>query len=298
MDFKKAVVDLMPGRLVRIFASPYVAGKGLESGVSKADQLFKESGLYSTVDLLGEEVFRREDVEETVQLYFRMIEAQKDRPFTSISLKPSQLGIHDSEGYCLENIRKIVAAAASHKLHITVDMEDRHFTDVTLRMFKALRSEFDNVGIVLQSRLFRTKEDILALHAKPCKVRICIGIYTEPAEVAYTDKATMKDKLFEQVGLLLDQGHYPEIATHDEALIRRCMAYLDQRGCAKATYEYQMLLGVPRSAIQKEIVQRGEVMRIYLPFAEEWQYAIHYLKRRLAGNPMMAAYVLGNMFRK
>ena len=298
MDFKRAVVDLMPGFLVRTFAAPYVAGKGLESGVRKADQLHKDLGLYSTVDLLGEEVFLREDVEATVQLYFRMIEAQKDRPFTSISLKPTQLGINESEAYCLENIRKIVARAATHKLHITVDMEDRHFTDVTLRMFKALRAEFDNVGIVLQSRLFRTPADIQALNDKPCKVRICIGIYTEPAEVAYTDKPAMKDKLFEMVGLLLDKGHYPEIATHDEALIRRCMAYLDQRGCAKNAYEYQMLLGVPRTALQKEIVRRGEVMRIYLPFAEEWKYAIHYLKRRLAGNPMMAAYVLGTMFRK
>lgn len=298
MDFKRAVVDLMPGFLVRTFAAPYVAGKGLESGVRRAEQLHKELGLYSTVDLLGEEVFLREDVEATVQLYFRMIEAQKDMPFTSISLKPTQLGIHDSEGYCLENIRKIVARAATHRLHITVDMEDRHFTDVTLRMFKTLRAEFDNVGIVLQSRLFRTPEDIQALNDKPCKVRICIGIYTEPAEVAHTDKATMKDKLFEQVGQLLDLGHYPEIATHDDDLIRRCMAYLDGRGCPRNAYEYQMLLGVPRTALQKEIVARGEVMRIYLPFAEEWQYAIHYLKRRLAGNPMMAAYVLGNMFRK
>ena len=298
MDIKKAVVDLMPGALVRTFASPYVAGKGLETGVSKADQLFKDSGLYSTVDLLGEEVHRREDVEATVQLYFRMIAALKDRPYASISLKPSQLGIHESEAYCLENIRQIVAQAAPHKLHITVDMEDRHFTDLTLRMFKALRSEFENVGIVLQSRLFRTTDDILALHDKPCKVRICIGIYTEPGEVAYTDKTAMKDKLFEQVGLLLDKGHYPEIATHDEDLIRRCRAYLDQRGCLKDAYEFQMLLGVPRAAVQKEAVQRGEIMRIYLPFAEEWKFAIHYLKRRLAGNPMMAAYVLGNLFRK
>ena len=76
------------------------------------------------------------------------------------------------------------------------------------------------------------------------------------------------------------------------------MEYLDKRGCPKDAYEYQMLLGIPRSAIQKEIVKRGEVMRIYLPFAEEWKFAIHYLKRRLAHNPMMAAYVVRNMFRK
>ena len=125
-------------------------------------------------------------------------------------------------------------------------MEDRHFTDVTLRLFKALRDEFDNVGTVLQSRLYRTRGDIGALHAKPCRVRICIGIYKEPREVAYTDKPAMKEKLFEYVQLLLDKGHYPEIATHDEPLIRRCIEYLDRRGCPRDAYEFQMLLGVPR----------------------------------------------------
>lgn len=296
MDIKRAIVDLMPGPLVRTFASPYIAGKGLESGVAKAEEIFKAAGLHSTVDLLGEEVFRREDVEATVALYFRMIDALKGRTYATISLKPTQLGFNESEAYCLENFRKIVGRAAEHRLHITIDMEDRHFTDATLRMFKAVRDEFDNVGIVLQSRLFRTPEDIRALHAKPCKVRICIGIYTEPKEVAYTDKAIMKEKLFEQVGQLLDLGHYPEIATHDEALVRRCMAYLDQRGCPNDAFEYQMLLGVPRTELQAEIVRRGQVMRLYVPFAEEWKYAIHYLKRRLAHNPMMAGYVLKNLF--
>lgn len=298
MDIKKAVVDLMPGALVRTFAAPYVAGKGVETGVARAERLFREEGLHSTVDLLGEEVHSREDVEATLAVYFRMIEALAGRPYASISLKPTQLGIHDGEAYCLENIRKIVARAAPHGLHITVDMEDHHFTDPTLRMFKALRAEFENVGVVLQSRLFRTPDDIRALPRERCKVRICIGIYTEPAEVALTDKAAMKERLFQQVQMLLDGGHYPEIATHDDDLIHRCMDHLDQRGCPRDAYEFQMLLGVPRASLQKLAVQRGEVMRIYLPFAEEWKYAIHYLKRRLAGNPMMAAYVLGNLFRK
>lgn len=297
MDLKRAIIDLMPGRLVRIFASPYVAGKGISSGVAKADDLHARQGLYSTVDLLGEEVFRREDVEATVQVYFRMIEALKDRPYASISLKPTQLGINESEAYCLANLRRITAAAAAHGLHITLDMEDRHFTDVTLRMYKAVRDEFDNFGIVLQSRLFRTAEDIKALHAKPCKVRICIGIYWEPAEVALQDKADMKAKLFEQVQLLLDHGHYPEIATHDEPLIRRCIEHLDKRGVAKNAYEFQMLLGVPRTEIQQEIVKRGQIVRLYVPFAEDWKYAVHYLKRRLAGNPAMAVMVMKNLFR-
>ncbi|BDU69616.1 proline dehydrogenase [Geothrix oryzae] len=296
MDLKRTILDLMPDMLVRTFAAPYCAGKGISSGVAKADEIHSKLGLSTTLDLLGEEVFKREDVEATVQVYFRMIEAVKDRPFATISLKPTQLGINESEAYCQENLRRIVAAAAEHKIHITLDMEDRHFTDVTLRMFKAIRNEFDNFGIVLQSRLFRTPEDIKALHEKPCKVRICIGIYKEPAEVALQDKRDMKEKLFECVQLLLEHGHYPEIATHDEPTVRRCMAYLDQRGVSKDAYEFQMLLGVPRMELQQEIVKRGQVMRLYVPFAENWKYAVAYMKRRLGANPAMAAMVIKNLF--
>lgn len=296
MDLKRTIIDLMPGPLVRTFASPYIAGKGIGSGVAKADDLHAKLGIYSTVDLLAEEVFRREDVEATVQIYLRMIEALKDRPYASISLKPTSLGINESEAYCQENLRRIVSAAAVHGMHITLDMEDRHFTDVTLRMFKAIRDEFDNFGIVLQSRLFRTPEDIKNLHAKPCKVRICIGIYREPADVALQDKADMKAKLFELVQLLLDHGHYPEIATHDEPLIHRCMEHLDKLGVRKDAYEFQMLLGVPRTELQQQIVKRGQIVRLYVPFAEDWKYAVHYLKRRLAANPAMALMVMKNMF--
>ena len=111
MDFKRMIVDLMPGPLVRTFASPYIAGKGVASGVAKADALHAQSGLSSTIDLLGEEVFNREDVEATVQVYFRMIEALKDRPFATISLKPTQLGINESVEYCQDNLRRIAEAA-------------------------------------------------------------------------------------------------------------------------------------------------------------------------------------------
>ncbi len=296
MDLKRAIIDLMPGPLVRTFAAPYISGKGIAAGVSKADELHAKQGICSTVDLLAEEVFSREDVEATVQVYLRMVEALKDRPYASISLKPTSLGINESEAYCQENLRRIVSAAAAYGMHITLDMEDRHFTDVTLRMFRALRDEFDNFGIVLQSRLFRTTEDIKNLHAKRCKVRICIGIYREPADVALQEKPDMKEKLFEHVKLLLEHGHYPEIATHDEALVRRCIAYLDQQGVAREAYEFQMLLGVPRTELQQEIVKRGQIMRLYVPFAEDWKYAVHYLKRRLAANPAMALMVMRNLF--
>ena len=295
MDLKRTVIDLMPAPLVRTFAAPYIAGKGIEAGVSKADDLNKRLGLHSTVDLLGEEVFLRDDVEATVQVYFRMIEALKARPYASISLKPTQIGINQTLAYCQDNLRRITAAAKAHNLRITLDMEDRTLTDASLLMFKAIRDEYDNLGSVLQSRLFRTPDDIKALHAKPCRVRICIGIYMERAEVALQQKPDMKARLFDHVQMLLDHGHYPEIATHDEPLIRRCIEHLDKRGVSKDAYEFQMLLGVPRHDLQQEIVKRGQIMRLYVPFAEEWRYAIRYLKRRLAANPSMALLVMKNL---
>ena len=291
MDLKRTLIDLMPGPLVRTFASPYIAGKGIASGEAKADALHAQ-GLSSTIDLLGEEV------EATVQVYFRMIEALKTRPFATISLKPTQLGIHESVEYCQANLERIAAMASVHGLRITLDMEDSSFTDRTLRMFKAVRDRFDNFGIVLQSRLFRTADDIRSLHARPCRVRICIGIYQEPAALALQDKPAMKQKLFEYVQLLLEHGHFPEIASHDEALVRRCMAHLDQAGVPRDAYEFQMLLGVPRAQLQQEIVRRGQTVRLYVPFAEAWNHAEHYLKRRLAANPAMAGMVLRNLFGK
>ncbi len=249
------------------------------------------------MDLLGEEVFAREDVEATVGVYFRMVDALEGRRYATISLKPTQFGIHDAEAYCLENLRRVAAHAASRGIGLTVDMEDHDFTDVTLRLFAALRAEFDNVGIVLQSRLFRTGDDIRALPAASCRVRICIGIYNEPREVALQDKPAMKERLFEYVQLLLDRGHYPEIATHDEPLVRRCVEYLDRRGCPRGAYEFQMLLGVPRAGIQDTLVRDGRLVRLYVPFAVEWKYAVAYLRRRLAANPMMGAYVVKNLFR-
>jgi proline dehydrogenase len=296
MDIKRAIVDLAPAPLVRALAAPYVAGRGIESGVRKADELWNTSKLCATIDLLGEEVFKREDVEATVALYCRMVDQLSGRSYASISLKPTQLGIHESEAFCLENIRKVIGYAASRQIRVTVDMEDHDFTDATLRLFKAARDEFETVGAVLQSRLHRTEDDIAALHTKPCRVRICIGIYQEPKAIAYTDKRTMKQKLFEYVQLLLDKGHFPEIATHDESLIHRCLEYLDKRGCPKNAYEFQMLLGVPRRDIQTQIVNDGRVMRLYVPFAEEWKFAIAYCRRRMAANPMMGAYVMKNLF--
>ncbi len=298
MEFKKAIVNLMPNPLIKLFAAPYVAGTGLESGLSAAERFWEKDSLHSTIDLLGEEVYDHDEVEKVVEIYLEAVRRLQGREYATISLKPTQLGIFEGESYCLENMRKIISAAEKQDLHITVDMEDHPYTDVTLRFFHELREEFDNVGTVLQSRLFRTRDDILSLPKKPCKIRICIGIYNEPTDVAVQKRSEMKELLFEQMQLLLELGHYPEIATHDVPLINRCVSFLEENNIPTDRYEYQMLMGVPRKAITHRLLERGDIVRLYVPFAEQWKYALAYCKRRLAANPLMAAYVMKNIVGK
>ncbi|NOZ14204.1 MAG: proline dehydrogenase [Acidobacteria bacterium] len=298
MGFKKTIVNLMPNPLVKVFAAPYVAGTGLESGLTTAERFWEEDKLHSTIDLLGEEVYDHDEVEGVVSIYLEAVKQLRGRSYATVSLKPTQLGIFESEGYCLGNMRKIISAAGKHNLHVTIDMEDHPYTDVTLRFFHELREEFDNVGTVLQSRLFRTRDDILSLPKKPCKIRTCIGIYSEPADIALQKKSDMKEQLFQNMQLLLENGHYPEIATHDVALINRCLNFLKENKIPSERYEFQMLMGVPRKAIQKKLLNQGEIVRLYVPFAEKWKYALAYCKRRLSANPMMAAYVLKNIVGK
>jgi proline dehydrogenase len=151
---------------------------------------------------------------------------------------------------------------------------------------------------VLQSRLFRTDDDIISLKDLNARIRICIGIYNEPKEIAMQSKPAMKKKMLKQVELLFKEGHYPEIATHDEAVINEAINIAEKLNIKKDQYEVQMLMGVPKQAYQDELIKDGILVRLYVPFAEKWKYATAYCKRRLAANPAMAAYILKNILQK
>jgi len=252
----------------------------------------------STIDLLGEELESDEEVEYSVSVYERLIDALGSQDYATISLKPTQLGSHRSTENCQEVIRRIIRRAEQYNIKVTLDMEDHSFTDMTLDIFRALNKDHPTFGTVLQSRLFRTDDDIISLKGLNARIRICIGIYNEPKEIAMQSKPEMKKKLLQQVELLLKEGHYPEIATHDEAVINEAINIAERLNIKKDQYEVQMLMGVPKQAYQDELIQNGILVRLYVPFAEKWKYATAYCKRRLAANPAMAAYILKNILQK
>jgi proline dehydrogenase len=287
-SLKSFLVNLMPSFFVKFFARAYVAGVGIESGIEKAIELWTKDGCCSTIDMLGEEVSNREEVEETIQTYFQLIDRLnqiEDFP-RHVSLKPTSLGIAIDKTYCLENLRSILIRAKERDVEVTLDMEDSRFTEATLDLYRTLRSEY-NFGTVLQSRLFRTEDDIFSLEHLDARIRICIGVYNEDKSIAYTKKSEMKEQLVKCTKLLLDHNHYVDVATHDHKYIIQILQDLEKRELGTDKLEFQFLLGVPRERIQKELINRGYRVRLYVPFTTEWKAAIAYLRRRLIENPSM-----------
>jgi proline dehydrogenase len=298
MGFKNSIINLAPTFLVKLFAGPYVAGDSIELAIGTARKFWEERRVCSTIDLLGEELKSDEEVHYSQGVYERLLQALGKQEFTTVSLKPTQLGSHKGTENCRQVIEGIVAKAAEQDIKVTLDMEDHTFTDMTLEIFRAVHKQFPTFGTVLQSRLFRTDDDIKSLQGISTRIRICIGIYNEPKEIALQSKPEMKKKMLEQLEVLFKEGHYPEIATHDEAVIEESLGIAERLNIKKDQYEIQMLMGVPKQAYQDQLIRNGILVRLYVPFAEKWKYASAYCKRRLAANPAMAAYILKNLVHK
>ncbi len=298
MGLKKFIINLAPTPLVKRFANPYVAGDSIDAATDTAQNFWEKRHVCSTIDLLGEELDSDEEVQYIVNVYERLIHALSSQEYATISLKPTQLGSHRGTEHCKTVIEKIVAQAEQHDVKVTLDMEDHTLTDLTLDIYRALNKDHPTFGTVLQSRLFRTDDDIRSLKNLSSRIRICIGIYNEPKEIALQRKPEMKKKLLEQVELLFKEGHYPEIATHDETVIREAIEIAEKLKIKKSQYEVQMLMGVPKQVFQNELIRNGILIRLYVPFAEKWKYAVAYCKRRMAANPAMAAYIVKNILHK
>ena len=306
-------VRMLPGPLVKVFARPYVAGASLGEALAVVDRGL-EKGLLSTMDLLWEDIHRPEEVDAVVKVYQQMIEACAERPpqvRPTVSLKPSsyttrplQRGEGMDAAGSREAILRFSQEAKSKSLGLTIDMEDFHWTEWTLRLLEEIWAGGGyHVGAVLQTRLNRTAEDLARIPPE-ARVRLVIGIYNESREIATTDKAEMKRRQLEYAGILLKRGCFVEFATHDEPVIHRFLEeVVPEAGVDASRFEIQMLYGVPRDKIQQQLI-RGEIgavgpvgVRLYVPFATDWSLATAYCKRRLMENPQMATAVLKNLGR-
>lgn len=292
---RSKLVRMIPRPLVRALAGPYVAGETRAEAVALVRRLQGTRRLFSTVDVLGEDIKEPEEAREMLEEYLAILEDLGGSPYANISVKLSALGQALSEEMCAENLEILLLRAADRGVFVRFDMEDHTTTDSTLRLYRRFVARYPGIGPVLQSRLHRTEQDIQALAPLKPNVRLCIGIYHEPSDISLTDKRAMKERLLQLLELMWSNDQYVAIATHDEAVIHRALALADRMGKTAADYEVQMLLGVPRAEIQGEVQLRGVKVRLYVPYGRHW-YA--YCLRRLDGNPEMARMVIGNLLRR
>ena len=282
--------------LARRFAARFVAGETIDSGVAAAREL-NVAGITASLDLLGEAVRTAAESRAARDSYLETFDRiQAAGSAAHVSVKLTQLGLDLDEALCVDNMRAIIARAQQHGSFVRIDMEQSAYTERTLQLFKrTLHPEFGNaVGVVLQSYLRRTEQDVEQMIALGARVRLVKGAYQEPASVAFPDKRDVDASYVRCLERLLLRGTYPAVATHDGRILERAKSFARDKGVAPARFEFQMLYGVRRD-LQLALRRQGYNVRVYVPFGTQWY---PYLMRRLAERPANVAFLLGNVVRE
>ena len=282
--------------VAKSFASRFVAGESVASAIEAVRGL-NAKGISASLDLLGESTTNEKDAYASQKQYLELLDLiQREMLNANVSLKLTAMGMDISDDLCVKVTREILERAKGYGNFVRLDMESSAYTQKTLDLFEQhFYPDFKaNVGIVLQSYLFRTEADVTRANALGARVRICKGAYKEPAEVAYPDKADVDRNYVTAMHHLMEHGNYPGLATHDEVIIAEARRFAKEKSIASDRFEFQMLYGVRRD-LQENLVRDGFRMRCYVPFGTQWY---PYLMRRLAERPANMAFMTGNVVKE
>jgi len=282
-----ASLPFIPKPVVGMVSRRYIAGERLEDALELTRKL-NRMGMSATLDVLGEDIFERKHAEEAAARYREVLKRiEEEKLDSNVSVKLTQLGLKLGSDFCYSLVRSIVSAARERGNFVRIDMEDSSCTTETIGVFKRLREEFDNVGLVLQSYLRRAYRDAMDVGGEGVNLRICKGIYNEPRRIAYKDRDLIRKNFSFIMESLWKIGSYVAVATHDEWLVWEALRLIEKLKLDGSRYEFQMLLGVDEE-LRGIIVSAGHKLRVYVPFGSAW-YA--YSMRRLRENPKIAGYV-------
>ena len=291
----KLVVTALPAiprSVVRRFANRYIAGETLGDAVRCVRQLTSE-GVCATLDVLGEDITRKEDAvasaNQSVQVLHTIAREKLD---SNLSIKLTSFGLKMGLDFCTANVREILKVAATYGTFVRFDMENSSCTSDTIVIFKRLQQEFMNIGIVLQAYMRRSEDDVNMLLKTNTNFRLCKGIYREPPHIAFEGRGEVQQNYLKLLELMLKNGSYVGIATHDSVLVEGALKLIGAMGLEKNQYEFQMLLGV-RPELRRRLVREGHKVRLYVPFGQHWY---GYSTRRFKENPEIAGYVFKALF--
>ena len=271
------------------FARRFIAGETVEEAIDAARQI-QANGLGVTLDYLGESVASIAEADAATRAYIAVIETIAASGIErNISLKLTQLGLTIDRATCVDNLRRILDAAAARDFFVRIDMENSPFTAVTLEVFETVWQQgYRNTGVVLQSYLPRSEADAARMNELGARVRLVKGAYKEPRDAAYQSMADVDAAFVRIMRILLAGGNYPAMATHDPAMIEATRAFALERGIDPAAYEFQMLYGIRRD-LQSSLKREGRRVRVYVPFGREW---FPYFMRRLGERPANIGFVI------
>jgi len=283
-------------RLAKAFARRFVAGETIDEALAVVHAL-NARGITASLDELGESVSNEREARATRDSYLKLLDSIAAAKLdANVSVKLTALGLDVSEELCVSLMQDLLDCARRHNTFIRIDMESSAYTETTLRLFEErfYPSFRDNVGIVLQSYLYRTWADVERAIELHCRVRLCKGAYQEPPSVAFPDKTDVDTNYVKCAHALLERGKYPGIATHDPRIIAASKRFAKERAIPADQFEFQMLYGVRRD-LQESLVRQGWRMRVYVPFGTQWY---PYLMRRLAERPANVAFMTSNIVRE
>jgi proline dehydrogenase len=271
----------------------FIAGSSLEDAVAACRRL-KAEGISATLDYLGENVTSLAQAGVSRDMALRTLRALHSSQLEpNISLKLTQFGLDLSDDACEANVASVVEAAAAIGGFVRVDMESSAYTERTLKIVRHLYARYKACGTVIQAYLRRSAGDINDLALARTRVRLCKGAYLEDSDVAFEHKEDVDRNYLRLAEVLLQQGHYPALATHDERIIEEIRRFVTKHNIETDRFEFQMLFGIRRD-LQRSLVEAGFRVRVYVPFGEAWY---PYFMRRLAERPANLLFILRNIFR-
>jgi proline dehydrogenase len=279
-------------RQPRSVARRFIAGETVEEAIAAAREV-EAAGLTQTLDYLGESVASMAEADQATRAYLRVIEAiARSGIGRNISLTLTQLGLTVDRATSVDNLRRVLDAGTTHDFFVRVDMENSPFTAVTLDILETMWQQgYRNAGIALQSYLTRSADDARRMNQLGVRVRLVKGAYKEPRSVAHRSKADVDAAFIAIMKMLLTDGTYPAIATHDPAMIEATRAFAASHGMATDRWEFQMLYGIRRD-LQTALMTAGYRVRVYIPFGPDW---FPYFMRRLGARPANVGFVLRSL---
>ena len=284
---------VISNRAARGLSHRFVAGEALDEAIQVTREL-NQMGLRISLDHLGENVSDEREARSAAQDFVASLQAIKQHGVdANISIKLTALGLDIAQDVCEQNVRDILTHAQCYPIFVRIDMEGSAYTERTIDMTLRMHEQFEHVGTVMQSCLYRSRKDLEQLIAHGVRVRLVKGAYKELKTVAFQNKSEVDHNYVQLMMLLLLRGNYPAIATHDEAIVNATCKYAREHGIGKEAFEFQMLYGIRRD-LQEKLVNQGYNVRVYVPYGSQWY---PYLMRRMAERPANLVFVMSNAMR-